>query len=72
MVLPACRPRSFGVYSRELLKEKSKVPTVPASALQKNYFFACHLGITFANSLDHDQDQQNVGPDRGPNCLTLG
>ena len=27
--------------------------------------------ITFANSLDPDQDQQNVGPDLDPNCLTI-
>ena len=27
--------------------------------------------ITFANSLDPDQDRQNVGPDLDPNCLTL-
>ena len=27
--------------------------------------------ITFANSLDQDQDQQNVGPDLVPNHLTL-
>ena len=26
--------------------------------------------ITFTNSLDPYQDQQNVGPDMGPNCLT--
>ena len=26
---------------------------------------------TFANSLDLDQDRQNVGPDLGPNHLTL-
>ena len=25
----------------------------------------------FANSLNPDQDQQNVGPDLGSNCLTL-
>ena len=31
----------------------------------------CHLLITFANSLDPDQDRQNVGPDLDPNCLTL-
>ena len=30
----------------------------------------CCLLITFANSLDPDQDQQNVGPDLDPNCLT--
>ena len=27
--------------------------------------------ITFANSLDLDQDQQIVGPDLVPKCLTL-
>ena len=31
----------------------------------------CRLLITFANSLDPDQDQQNVGLDLDPNCLTL-
>ena len=38
-------------------------------------FFACrdfcHLLITFANSLDPDQDRHNVGPDLNPNGLTL-
>ena len=29
------------------------------------------LLITFANSLDPDQDQQNVGPDLDPNSWTL-
>ena len=27
--------------------------------------------LTFANSLDPDQAQQNVGPNLGPLCLTL-
>ena len=30
----------------------------------------CNLLITFADSLDPDQAQQNVGPDLDPNCLT--
>ena len=30
----------------------------------------CRLLITFANSLDSDQDRQNVGPDLDLNCLT--
>ena len=30
----------------------------------------CHLLITFANSLDLDQDRQNVVPDLDPNHLT--
>ena len=40
-----------------------------------NQFLACQgfclLLITIANSLDPDQDWQNVGPDLDPNCLTL-
>ena len=41
-----------------------------------HYFFLasrdfCRLLITFANSLDPDQDQHNVGPDPDPNLLTL-
>ena len=31
----------------------------------------CHLLISFANSLDSDQDRQNVGPDLDPNRLTV-
>ena len=31
----------------------------------------CCLVITFANSLDPDQDRQNVGPDLDQNSLTL-
>ena len=30
----------------------------------------CRLLITFANSLDPDQDRQYVGPDQGPDRLT--
>ena len=49
------------------------------SALRKkvlwNPFLAsgdfCRLLIIFANSLDPDQDRQNVGPDLDLNCLTL-
>ena len=38
------------------------------SFLASSYFR--HLLITFANSLDPDQDR-HVGPDLGPNRLTL-
>ena len=31
----------------------------------------CRLLIAFANSLDPDQDRQNVGPELDPNRLTL-
>ena len=30
-----------------------------------------YMLITFANSLDPDQDRQNVGPDLDPNRLSL-
>ena len=40
--------------------------------LSVNSFLASSLLLfTFANSLDPDQDRQNVGPDLDPNCLTL-
>ena len=29
----------------------------------------CHLLITYANSLDPDQDQPNIGPDMAPNIF---
>ena len=32
---------------------------------------ACRLPITYAISLDTDQDGQNVGPDLDQNCFTL-
>ena len=32
---------------------------------------SCRLLITFANSLDPDQDRRSVGPDLDPNRLTL-
>ena len=37
--------------------------------LSSSYF--CRLLITFANSLNPDQDRQEVGPDLDPNWLTL-
>ena len=43
--------------------------------LEFNSFLAsgdfCCLLITFTNSLDPDQDRQNVDHDLDPNCLTL-
>ena len=39
------------------------------SYLASSYFI--HLLITFANSLNPDQDRQNVGPDLDPNHLML-
>ena len=31
----------------------------------------CHLLLTFANSLDPDQDRQKIGADLDPSSLTL-
>ena len=39
------------------------------SCLSSGYFYRLH--ITFANSLDPDQDPQNVFHDLDPNCLTI-
>ena len=46
-------------------KNISIINSLPASV---NF---CHLLIIFANSLDQDQDRQDVGPDLEPNCVTL-
>ena len=40
-----------------------------SSFLARGDFY--HLLITFANSLDSDQDQKNVRPDLDPNHLTI-
>ena len=37
--------------------------------ISSNLMETCRLLITFANSLDPDQDQQNVGSDLDANCL---
>ena len=43
-----------------------------AYMLEHSYLPLCLLGvITFANSLEPDQDRQNVGSDLDANCLTL-
>ena len=39
--------------------------------LLKLFIYYCHLLITFANSLDPDQDQKNFGSDLAPNPSTL-
>ena len=51
---------------RLLTQETAKINTFLSSG------DFCRLMITaFANSLDPDQDRQNVGPDLDPNNLTL-
>ena len=51
----------------DLGRKATKPITIAISLLAATY----HLLITFANSLDPDQDRQNVGPDLGSNRLTL-
>ena len=48
----------------------SRVDVFVLNSILANCNF-CHPLITFENSLDPDQDQQNVGPDLDPNRLTL-
>ena len=43
-----------------------KLYTLALSLLAGDFY---HLQITFANSLDSDQDQENVSPDLDPNGL---
>ena len=45
--------------------------TLCTSSLTLSLLAAVPLLITFANSLDPDQGQQNVGPDLDPNSLTV-
>ena len=52
-----------------LLKECADEIHSPFTFLASGNF--CQLLITFANSLDPDQDRHNVGHDLDPNCLTL-
>ena len=58
-----------------MFNRNSDIIICPHTKPISNSFFArgnfCCLLITFANSFDPDQDQQNVSPDLDPNCLTL-
>ena len=45
--------------------------TVHCAVYSSSVSLFCPLQITFSNSLDPDQAEQNVGPDLDPNCLTL-
>ena len=47
------------------------MPLFLFSLPQLTLFLLVYLLTAFANSLDPDQAQQNVGPDLDPNCLTL-
>ena len=56
------------VYSGALAKEQAIGKIL--NLFQTSGNFCCML-ITFANSLDPDQDRPNVGSDLDPNSLTL-
>ena len=62
------RPYSAIDICNNLHKEYGK--TVSINSFLASSDFCCLL-ITFANSLDPDQDLQNVGQDHDPNHLTL-
>ena len=47
-----------------------ETPFLLLNSLPASGYF-CHLVKSFANSLDPDQDRQNVGPDLDLNCRTL-
>ena len=57
------------IHNFNIGKFSSRFQCVLNSSLASGDFY--RLLITFANSLDPDQDRQNVGPDLDPNCLTL-
>ena len=59
---------SFGGVN-SIQKVKSSVSYVRNGRMVSSDF--CGLLITYANSLDPDQDRHNVGPDLDPNHLTL-
>ena len=52
-----------------LLKVRSMLKTLINSLFVSGDLY--RLLMSFANSLDPDQDRQNVGPDLDPNRLTL-
>ena len=54
--------------SHRILFESIILITIFISFLASSKLY--HLLITFVNTLDPDQDRQNVGPDLDPNCLT--
>ena len=70
----------FFIYKSK--KKQSGIPCIPGvcncfktTDPVLNYFLAssdfCHLLVTSANSLDPDQDRQNVSPDLDSNILTI-
>ena len=55
--------------SLRMCVSECRVNVLLNSFLARGDFY--HLLITFANSLDPDQERQNFSPDLDPNCLTL-
>ena len=54
-------------FSSSLLDMK---PVKASFSRSEEVFYRSRITITFANSLDPDQDGHSVGPDLDPSCLT--
>ena len=76
-VSPELSHLAYTMYgSRVRFRQKFRPLALPdMSVCLFNTFLAsdnfCPLLITFANSLDLDQDRHDVRPDLSPSCLTL-
>ena len=70
----SCQSLHFS-HTKNIEVEEGSDQKVDMSSWGFNSLFASSdfysLLITFANSVDQDQDRQNVGPDLDPNRLTL-
>ena len=54
-----------------LANSRGSDQTVHCAVYSSAVSLFCLLQITFSNSLDTDQAEQNVGPDLDPNCSKL-
>ena len=66
LLLRRCQNIKLHLFTSKILNKESKLIS---SCLASCPF--CRLLVTFADSLDADQDLQNVGPDLDQNNLTL-
>ena len=69
------KPKAFSKHGHEKLSPKTVIAIGVTVYLLINSCIAsrdfCRLQITFTNSLDPDQGQQDVHPDLDPHCYTL-
>ena len=61
--------KDFIQENRVIIKNYIMTKYISSSFLKLASGDFCYLLIAFANSLDPDQDRQNVRPDLVPNCL---